>query len=74
MAESGQQLPNCSMPIKATKQQDIVVAGGRKWEAMARKWSEKSYKKESEECATCIYNNIYTTKTITPSFVLFSQC
>jgi hypothetical protein len=41
MAECGQQLPNFSMPIKAAKQQDTVVTGGRKWEAMARKWSDK---------------------------------
>jgi hypothetical protein len=30
------------MPIKAAKQQDIVVTGGRKWEDMAKKWSEKA--------------------------------
>jgi len=41
MAECGWQPPNCSMPTKATKQQDIGVNGGRKCLAMARKWSEK---------------------------------
>jgi len=30
------------MPTKTAKQQDIGVTGGRKWEAMARKWSEKA--------------------------------
>jgi len=45
MAECGWQPPNCSMPTKAAKQQDIGVTGGRKWEAMARKWSEKPKKK-----------------------------
>jgi hypothetical protein len=72
MAKCGLQLANRSMPTKAAKQQDIVMTGERKWEAMARKWSEKPLEKESEEHATHIYNNTYTTKTVTPSFVLFS--
>jgi len=29
------------MPTKAIKQQDKGVNAGRKWEAMAKKWSEK---------------------------------
>ena len=71
MARCGRQVPNCAMPTKTAKQQDIGVTGGRKWEAMARKWSEQAQEKESEECATCIYDNVYTTKTIMPSFECF---
>jgi len=41
MAECRRQPPNCSMPIKVAKQQDTVVTGEGKWEAMARKWSAK---------------------------------
>jgi hypothetical protein len=53
IAEYGQQPPNCSMPIKAAKQQDTVVTAERKWEIHGQEMVWKAIAKRiTEMCYT----------------------